>query len=60
MCLLKKIWEILLDYNLVNITSNVEVETKVGTVFKLLTEHLQRVDETDDSIFTAYQGSLNT
>ena len=46
----------MLDYNLVNITStqasdNVEVVTRVGTVFELLTEHLQRVDETDDSIF---------
>ncbi len=46
----------MLDYNLVNITStqafdNVEVVPRVGTVFELLTEHLQRVDETDDSIF---------
>lgn len=43
--------EILLDYNLVNITSNSEIVTKVGKVFELLTEHLQRIDETDDSIF---------
>ena len=52
----QKIWRILLDFNLVNVISigepiNIVVVTRVGKVFELLTEHLQRVDETDDSIF---------
>ena len=54
-CVCLKNLEILLDYNLVNITSNVEIVTKGSKVFELLTEHLQRIDETDDSIFTAYK-----
>ena len=52
----QKFWKIFLDCNLVNITFNVgpdkvEVIKRVRIVFELLTEHLQRVDETDDSIF---------